>query len=91
MSKLDKYMNDPDIVNESMPLREVHAIRLMIWDEIKDMTPEERVAYYNDANDVIKEYSLERLVVDKAPPRWAVTHKLSPRLGGFFIAWKITF
>jgi len=69
MSKLDKYMNDPDIVNESMPLREVHAIRLMIWDEIKDMTPEERVAYYNDANDVIKEYSLERLVVDKAPPR----------------------
>jgi hypothetical protein len=55
MSKLDKYMNDPDIVNEPMPLREVHAIRLMIWDEIKDMTPEERAAYYNDNRDAATE------------------------------------
>ncbi len=42
---LDKYMNDPDIMNEPMPLREVHAIRLMIYDEIKNLTVEERVEY----------------------------------------------
>ncbi|MCL2792447.1 MAG: hypothetical protein FWD87_05080 [Spirochaetaceae bacterium] len=48
---LDDYMNDPDIINEPMALREVHAIRLMIYDEIKDMTPEERTAYFNKATD----------------------------------------
>ena len=41
---LEAYMNDPDIINEPMPLREVHAIRLMIHDETKDMTPEERTS-----------------------------------------------
>jgi len=44
--KLENYMNDPDIINEPMPLREVHAIRLMIQDEIKDMSPKERKRYY---------------------------------------------
>ena len=29
---LEAYMNDPDITNEPMPLREIHAIRLMIHD-----------------------------------------------------------
>jgi hypothetical protein len=42
-------MNDPSVVNEQMPLREIHAIRLMIYDETKDMTPTERTAYYNDS------------------------------------------
>jgi hypothetical protein len=40
-------MNDPEIVGEPMPLREVHAIRLMIYDDTKDMTKDERKAYYN--------------------------------------------
>jgi hypothetical protein len=67
MNKLDMYMNAPDIVNEPMPLREVHAIRLMIWDEIKDMTPEERSVYWRKKTDgVIKEYGLERLLVKNA-------------------------
>ncbi len=44
---LDDYMNDPDIINEPMPLREIHAIRFMIQDKTKNMTPEERTAYYN--------------------------------------------
>ena len=47
MKTLVDYMNDPSVVNEPMPLREVHAIRLMIYDETKDMTPAERTAYYN--------------------------------------------
>jgi len=40
-------MNDPSVVNDPMPLREIHAIRLMIFDETKDMTPVEKTAYYN--------------------------------------------
>jgi len=46
---LDDYMNDPSVVNEPMPLREIYAIRLMIYDETKDMTPAERTAYYNSS------------------------------------------
>ena len=44
---LDDYLNDPDLANEPSALREVHAIRLMIQDETKGMTPSERTAYYN--------------------------------------------
>ena len=44
---LDDYLNDPDLVNEPSALREVHAIRLMIHDEIKNMTAAERTAYFN--------------------------------------------
>ena len=32
---LSEYMNDPDIVDEPMVLREIHAIRLRIYDETK--------------------------------------------------------
>jgi len=31
-----------------MPLREVKAIRLMVHDETKDLTPSERAEYYDD-------------------------------------------
>ena len=44
---LDDYLNDPDIINEPMPWREIYAARLKIHDETKDMTAEERTAYYN--------------------------------------------
>ena len=36
------YMDKDDIVNEPTALREVHAIRLLIQDEKKDLTPEQR-------------------------------------------------
>ena len=41
MKTLEQYMNDPSVVHMQMPLREVKAIRLMIYDEQKDMTAEE--------------------------------------------------
>jgi hypothetical protein len=44
---LDDYLKDPDLANEPEALREVHAIRLLIHDETKGMTPSERTAYYN--------------------------------------------
>ena len=44
---LDDYLSDPDLADEPTALREIHAIRLMIQDEIKDMTMAERTAYYN--------------------------------------------
>jgi len=70
MNKIDKYMNDPDIINEPMPLREVHAIRLMIWDEIKDMTPEERSAYWErETADVIQQYNIKRVASARDIPR----------------------
>ena len=52
-NNLDKYMNDPEIINEPMPLREIHAIRLKIHDETKNMTTDERREYYTDGLDEI--------------------------------------
>ncbi|MDR1702136.1 MAG: hypothetical protein LBR56_05120 [Sporomusaceae bacterium] len=46
MSNLEQYLNGPEIANEPMPLREVHAIRLKIYAETKDLTPTERKTYY---------------------------------------------
>ena len=41
MKTLDYYMNDPAVAHLQMPLREVKAIRLMIYEEEKDMTSDE--------------------------------------------------
>jgi len=45
---LDDYMNDPDIAKMREPWREIHAIRLMQRDKTKDMSFEERKAYYHE-------------------------------------------
>jgi hypothetical protein len=39
-------MDDPDIIGEHPAIREIHAIRLMIYDETKDLTPDEHTAYF---------------------------------------------
>ena len=58
-NKMTEYMNDPGIINEPMPLREIHAIRLRIQDETKNMTTDERKAYYTDGLDEIcTEYNI---------------------------------
>jgi hypothetical protein len=45
---IDDYMNDLEIINEPSAIREVHAIRLKIYDEIKDMTAAEMTAYFHE-------------------------------------------
>ncbi|MDR3240359.1 MAG: hypothetical protein LBT44_09795 [Clostridiales bacterium] len=47
MTDYTKFMDDPDIINEPMPLREIHAIRFAIAEETKDLTVDQRVAYFN--------------------------------------------
>ena len=61
---LEYYMSDPDIAGEPAPLREVHAIRLMIYDETKGMTSEERMACARrEALEVMEEFGLTHLMV----------------------------
>jgi hypothetical protein len=60
MNNYEKYMNYPDIVDESMPMREIHAVRLMIYDETKNMTPAEHSEYFNKAaQEAIEKYGLK--------------------------------
>ena len=47
MKTLEDYMNDLAVVHLQMPLREIKAIRLMIHDEQKNMTPEELREHYD--------------------------------------------
>jgi hypothetical protein len=47
MKTIDDYMSSPEIVKMPEYLREIHAARRMIQDETRDMTPEERAAYFN--------------------------------------------
>ena len=53
MKEVD-YMNDPrmyDLKDEPLPVQEVHAWRLAVQDEKRDMTPEQIKAYYKAARD----------------------------------------
>jgi hypothetical protein len=78
MSKtLDDYMNDPEIINEPAALREVHAIRLMIHDETKNMTAAERTAYYSgSAERLLGKETAARLLVPAGNVKAA--HTASP-------------
>ncbi len=64
---LDDYLNDPELANEPSALREVHAIRLKIYDDIKDITTAEMTAYYNGsaARLLGKETAARLLAFDK--------------------------
>ena len=42
-----RLLNDPDMAEALEPVREIHAIRLKIQDEIIDMTIKERVEFFN--------------------------------------------
>ena len=41
MKTIEDYMNDPDIIDEPLALREIYAIRLKIYEETKDISPAE--------------------------------------------------
>jgi hypothetical protein len=49
MSKtFNDYLNDPLIKDEPVGLRTAHAMRFKVYDDTKDMTSEERTAYYSE-------------------------------------------
>ena len=65
---LESYMNNQDIINEPMPLREIHAIRLMIHDETKDMTPEERTSRVSAASSaLLRQHGIRLKTVEATP------------------------
>jgi hypothetical protein len=57
MKTVQEYMNDPRITNDPAmmaalePIREIHAIRLKIQDELAGMSPEEEADYLNKKAD----------------------------------------
>jgi hypothetical protein len=60
MNNFDKYYNDPDIVDEPTALREVHAIRAMLYDETKDMTTEEYTLFVRESTKAaVEKYGLK--------------------------------
>ena len=62
MKTVEDYMNDPEIIDEPMPLREIHAIRLKIYDETKDMTLEQYSEMVRKiGEDAAKEYGFHRI------------------------------
>lgn len=53
-------MNDLDFADEPEPVREVHAIRQLIREETKNMTPLQRLNYYvKSGEDVAKKYGFK--------------------------------
>ena len=42
-----RILNDPDMVGALEPIKEIHAIRLMLQDEREQMSPEEEIEYLN--------------------------------------------
>ena len=45
--KDQRILDDPDMVGALEPIKEIHAIRLMLQDERENMTPEEEIEYLN--------------------------------------------
>ena len=54
MTRLEQYLNDPALADEPLPLREIHAIRLMINDDTKSLSAPEIRAYYQAELDQAK-------------------------------------
>jgi hypothetical protein len=49
MKTYEDYLNDPALAGEPRALREVHAMRLKVQDEIRGMTAAEQTAYFHEA------------------------------------------
>jgi hypothetical protein len=67
VSDWEKYLEDPELADEPMPMREVHAIRLAMHEETKHMTPEEHTRRVNaQVQKLMSERGLSHLLVDTA-------------------------
>ena len=78
---LDDYMNDPEIINEPAALREVHAIRLKIYDETKKMTTVEKTEYYRKkAGQAMKNFNLNKPLYAIEPASPAEMKKIDKRI-----------
>ncbi|GBR75971.1 hypothetical protein NO2_0591 [Candidatus Termititenax persephonae] len=44
---MNNYFYSPELTDEPLALREIHAIRLAIHAETKNMNPEEKRAYFH--------------------------------------------
>jgi hypothetical protein len=66
----EDYMNDPDILHEPMPLREIHAIRFLLQEKTEGMTPEERAAYVHaESQALFALYDMHPRLVESEPVR----------------------
>jgi hypothetical protein len=65
MKTIQDYLNDPAIADEPLPVREIHAARLMIQDERKGMTAREfSQAAEADAIRISQKYGLPLVWAD---------------------------
>ena len=59
MKTVKEYMNDPRMLNDPgmakalEPIKEIHAIRLMIQDETAGMSAEEKAAYHKQGAEAL--------------------------------------
>ena len=64
MRTFEDYLATPEIANEPLFLREIHAARLMIQDEIKGMSAKEWQNFWKQKEDeMIKEFGLEKNLI----------------------------
>ena len=73
-----RILNDPDMAGTLEPIREIHAIRLMLQDERSGMSPEEEVKYLNNKAEAFLAPMGKSLCYDlvgqgKMKPRMTVT------------------
>jgi hypothetical protein len=85
MKTIDDYLNDPRILNDPdmagvlEPIREIHAARLMLQDEIAGMSGVEKIAFINArGRETLARHGLTSKIVNlsgqgKLKPRQPVT------------------
>jgi hypothetical protein len=76
-----RILNDPDMAEALEPVREIHAIRLMLQDETARMTTPEKVAFLNTCGRAaLAQHGLASRIVNlsgqgKLKPRPALMHE----------------
>ncbi|GHV87399.1 hypothetical protein AGMMS50255_6950 [Spirochaetia bacterium] len=67
MKTIQDYMTDPRIINDPSlePVKEIHAARLMLQDEMAGMTDEEKSEYINKkGKEFLDRYGLSNRLVN---------------------------